>query len=455
MQFSVNYPLTDDIGFPDGLNNARRKWVAVARKQRLMARSASVLTAIAVIAFFTLLGLAPWLARRASQPHRLKQQLASNMPHGNAHLGAEYYNIARAVAEGRGFSDPFVVESGPTAWMPPLLVWLQSGLIYACGGDRFWVMVIVVILKSIVLACCATAVIVQSWRVKHGWLAFSVLTFFLFAEFFACFSFTHDGWIILAGITSTLFGLVWLDRRLAAGPLSIATAVGWGILGGLVAYSSPVAGFTWAVGTTVCLARSATMCWLVAALTSVLVITPWAIRNQLVLGKFVPMKSNVYFEFDQSQVLDSDGLLDWETMSAHPYHAGPEQDAYVEMGEIDYLQTKQERFLNSVKSNPGMFAQKVKNRLIGATIWPAGFSGFMNPLRWLIYPWPAFAVIYLLIWGRPLSRLQRYTILIYAAYLTPYVVCSYYPRYGFPLFAVKVLLTYWLLDQVRRRIQTV
>ena len=53
-----------------------------------------------------------------------------------------------AIVEGRGFSDPFVIKSGPTAWMPPLLVWIQAGLIWLFDGDRYWVMLAVVFLKS-------------------------------------------------------------------------------------------------------------------------------------------------------------------------------------------------------------------------------------------------------------------------------------------------------------------
>src|SRR5690348_4535505 len=36
------------------------------------------------------------------------------------HLGGEYFNIAQAIVDGRGFADPFGERTGPTAWMPPL-----------------------------------------------------------------------------------------------------------------------------------------------------------------------------------------------------------------------------------------------------------------------------------------------------------------------------------------------
>src|SRR4051794_30402513 len=38
----------------------------------------------------------------------------------NRHLGAEYFNIGKALASGEGFANPFSGKTGPTAWMPPV-----------------------------------------------------------------------------------------------------------------------------------------------------------------------------------------------------------------------------------------------------------------------------------------------------------------------------------------------
>jgi hypothetical protein len=452
MLLPQRYPLIDDLGFPNGVHSARERWVEAARRERAKARWSSLTASVALTLILAFFGIVPWMIQRVATPAQLNQHLASNMPMGNAHLGAEYYNIGSAIADGRGFSDPFVVSSGPTAWMPPLLVWIQAGLIRLFDGDRYWVMLAVVALKTSLLAACGAAIVRHGWHRSDGWIAFGVFAAFLFSEFHACFGFTHDGWLILAGVTATLFGLTRIDALADADQLTIGKAIAWGALGGLIALSSPVAGFTWAVGTSLCLWRRAPLSLVVAGVISIVVVTPWAIRNKVVLGRFVPIKSNVFFEFDQSLALDSDGLLDWRTMSKHPYHAGPEQDAYVEMGEIAYLNTKQERFLSQMKSQPDQFWQKIRNRLFATTLFPLGFSEFSQPsltlpFRWLLYPLPALAVIGLLIFGRPLSSLQRWAIVIYIAYLIPYVFCSYYPRYGFPLFVVKILLCFWLLER--------
>ncbi len=116
------------------------------------------------------------MIQRVATPAQLNQHLTSNMPMGNAHLGAEYYNIGSAIADGRGFSDPFVVQSGPTAWMPPLLVWIQAGLIRLFDGDRYWVMLAVVSPQDVAAVCvCGAAIVRHGWRRSDGWIAFGVV----------------------------------------------------------------------------------------------------------------------------------------------------------------------------------------------------------------------------------------------------------------------------------------
>ena len=44
-------------------------------------------------------------------------------------LGGEYFHIATALKEGRGFADPFVAGTGATGWMPPgftFLLWAAN-----------------------------------------------------------------------------------------------------------------------------------------------------------------------------------------------------------------------------------------------------------------------------------------------------------------------------------------
>ena len=68
----------------------------------------------------------------------------------NTHLGGEYYAIAEALAAGKGFSNPFRAEIGPTAWMPSVYPMFLAALIRVLPS-RMMVALGVVVLKNIVL----------------------------------------------------------------------------------------------------------------------------------------------------------------------------------------------------------------------------------------------------------------------------------------------------------------
>src|SRR5215475_4723714 len=63
---------------------------------------------------------------------------------GNWGLGGEYFNIAQALAAGRGFTDPFGSPTGPTAWQPPILPAFLASLLWISDGSRSFVVATVV-----------------------------------------------------------------------------------------------------------------------------------------------------------------------------------------------------------------------------------------------------------------------------------------------------------------------
>src|SRR5262245_3472190 len=70
---------------------------------------------------------------------------------GNWVLGGEYFNIAQALAAGRGFADPFGSPTGPTAWQPPILPAFLASLLWISDGSRTFVVTTIVCLHVVVL----------------------------------------------------------------------------------------------------------------------------------------------------------------------------------------------------------------------------------------------------------------------------------------------------------------
>jgi hypothetical protein len=376
----------------------------------------------------------------------------------NDHLGAEYYNIAGALISGRGYADPFEEQTGPTAWMAPVLSWLLAGLRWLAGGDKETVVALFVLLQDLTLIGTGVLVLALARRTTgRVWLATLVLSAALLYNFRLCFQFTHDCWIILAAIDLLIAGLVWL-QPLAQG---WRRAVLWGGFGGLCALVSPVVGFTWGVLALTSGGRRGQRGRLaVALLASIVTISPWVIRNYLVFGRLIPVKSNLAYELYQSQCLQRGGVLQAAVFGSHPYvSANRERRDYQRLGEMEYLDRKWELFCEAVRENPGDFLGRIGKRFLAATLIYSPYAPqeenrhpwILRFTRWT-YPLPFLCLLFLVVTAplRSLGTAQWLVIAVYLTFLLPYVVVSYYDRYKFPLVVTETMLILFAADRVRR-----
>jgi hypothetical protein len=376
----------------------------------------------------------------------------------NGELGGEYVQIARALVSGRGFANPFGRETGATAWQPPLLPALLAGLLWACDGNEDAVMAVVVFLKVAGLVGTGLLVLAlarQTTRRVGPALAAAIFLLAALCDFKGCFQVTSDTWLVLLALDLIVAGMCWL-RPLACG----RTAAGWGLFGGFCGLVSPVVGFAW--GGLSLLAGLRNRAWgplAVAALTAGLALAPWTVRNYLVFGRLVLVKSNLAYELYQSQCLQKDGLLQGSTFSHHPHQKGTrEGQEYTRLGEAAYLDQKREQYWQAVRADPVDFLDRVACRFMGVTLWyvPIHRVGEARAQPWefrltrLTYPLPFLAMLLLLLGSawRPLHRAQWLAVGVYWLYLLPYIGASYYERYGMPLLGVKVLFVVWAADRL-------
>jgi hypothetical protein len=387
------------------------------------------------------------------------------LPHvnnnGNVNLGGEYFHIAHALAAGRGFADPFGERTGPTAWQPPLLPAVLAGILWLSGGDRRAVIAVVVCLNVLVLVGTGLLVLAlarQTTSRVGSRAATLVFLLVLLCHFVHCFQRTHDGWLVLLSLDLLLVGLCWwrpLERHPAGSSLPRCAA--WGLFGGLCALVSPVVGFTW--GVLSLLSMVADRAWsrlALAGLVAGLVLAPWTVRNYLIFGRLIPVKSNLAMELYQSQCLQKDGLL--QTFKGHPGDAGSrERQEYRALGETAYLDHKREQFLQAVRADPAEFLDRVASRFLAATVWYVSFDRAIEARQpWLLgfhrvtHPLPFLALLVLLATAlrRRLDGAQWLVIGLYCLHLLPYVAASYYERYALPLVGVKSLLILWAIDRL-------
>lgn len=374
----------------------------------------------------------------------------------NDHLGAEYYEIAVSIYDGRGYADPFKTRSGPTAWMPPILPIYTTALLICNDGDKVATANAMIVTQAIAIWLTALLTLLVARRTAPRVpLVFVValMAFALVTRFHTAFQVTHDSWLVLLAVDALIvgmfFGNVWSRSW---------RAIGWGVVGGLAALISPIAGLVWGVYSVVTTLRERRFVpFLLSCVAVLVVMSPWIVRNYLVFGRFIPVKSNLAYELYQSQLLNSEGRLSTKVFRTHPYSAnGAERAEYVALGEIAFLDVKKQQFLDEVRARPHRLADKIHDRLHAATIdySPMDDEEYerttLYQMCYVGQPLFAFAGLALML-ASPIRRLPRgaWTGLAFLfVYLLPYVLVSYYDRYEFPLWGLKTLVVAWWLEVV-------
>jgi hypothetical protein len=371
------------------------------------------------------------------------------------HLGGEHRSIAEALAAGRGFADPFREQTGPTAWMAPALPMIQA-LFMALGGINLAV-IAVVLLQDISLAFTGWLVLRAAARCRwpQARVVGAVLYFATtWANFYTSYQFTHDVWLIMLLVGA----LVYMADRLWTSPPGRRAATCWGLIGGVAMLSSPALGPVW-LALTALLARASRRVrpFLLSSLVAAAVMAPWVARNAIVFGRFIPVKSNLPFEVYQSNVLEPDGVLRDQTRRTHPFEdPGTERSRYRSLGEMAYLDEYRARSLEAIRRDPSGFLERVRNRLLAATLVYHSFTGDEGKrrvfLRALILPLPFLGLVVVLVtraWSR--SHLMIIAMIAYPVYLMPYVIVAYYRRYAMPLLGLQVMFEIWALDAIWSR----
>jgi hypothetical protein len=382
-------------------------------------------------------------------------------PHVNAnnnrHLGAEYYSIAKSLYAGEGFASPFKEKTGPTAWMPPVLPVVLATLLWVCDGNQNAVMAVVIVMQVATLVVTGLLVVTLARQTSNRLpiaVAAALFVVAMIGDFQLWFQQTHDYWIVLLALNLVVAGFCW------AAPLqSKKVAAGWGLCGGLVALISPIAAFAWGAMCVVLIVRQ--RAWkpgAIAFLFAGLTLTPWVVRNYLIFGRLIPVKSNAAYELWQSQCATPDGLLQTRVFAIHPFSsAGRERQQYKALGEMAFLDQKRELFWEAVLADPLDFLDRVACRALGATVvympsdrvamarrpWVLWTSRILHPL-----PFLAFLVLLATAFEQRTQAAQWIVMGAFVLYLVPYIAVSYYDRYALPLLAVKVLLVFWAADRL-------
>lgn len=304
-------------------------------------------------------------------------------------LGGEYRCIAEALLRGDGFSDPFCANEGVsirTAWMPPFLSYVQAGIFALFGLDSAISTFLLLAISNAALALTLFFMLRLANECNSTYRHVCILLFSGYlimnpGPFILSF---HDVWLIAVASMAIPYVLYFhfIKRTLGVSPvillavllplispvlsLSFVCIVAWLFLKEYYRYwknNKEVRGLLNHK------TRSIPKLLLIAA-AFLLPVLLWGSRNYLTFDKFIPVKSNLWFDFYQANVYDEDGLVTGFTFANfHPIKNKARLREYQQTGETRLMEEYKERSVTYLKENPSDYFSKVGNRMYSTFVY--------------------------------------------------------------------------------------
>lgn len=370
-------------------------------------------------------------------------------------FGWEMGRIARSIAMGQGFSSPTDLPTGPSAWAPPVYPYILAGIFKLFGVYSNLSAWVILTFNSIFSALtCLTL-----YRIGENIYGTVVAraTAWTWALFpYAIYWPVRVVWEM--SLSAYLLSLaLLLTLRMADQPTRPRAWIGFGLLWGLLALTNTavlsllpfcLVYLLWRLPQPRRQLVGVGLCLLAAALA----ISPWLVRNYNVFGKFVFVRDNLPLEMHMANNEQSTGL--W-TRSEHPGNDPDAMRRFQELGEIRFMDEKQQQFREFVREHPGRFLAFTRERVLYFWIGPpqedvvAGYDLMIARHVMFILP-AAFALAGL--WLTLRNRKQGGFLLACCLliYPLPYYLVNPFPRYKHAIEPEMILLAVFLFWEASR-----
>lgn len=304
-------------------------------------------------------------------------------PADHRFFAQEYGAVGMALAQGRGFSDPFSIGSGATAWVSPLLPGIIGLVFYITNFQTvatYWILLILKFFSLGFGAGLIWAILQKSNRgfalVCYCWM----VVLFFFHKFGFMYQY-HDDWIIFFIISLAFWG--WYKRSELRGQIVLIIAFS------AAALSNPIMWIALCMLTLVYKTKEYVHysesndlrvsmresifpknVFMIAISISFLLMGAWTMRNWIQLNMFAPVKSNAGYEIFQSQIVSKNGIPNYSTFTKHPINReSNENKLYAAVGETDFVRMKRDMAIRSIAADPGDFFRRVAQRLSNAFLY--------------------------------------------------------------------------------------
>jgi len=373
-------------------------------------------------------------------------------------FGFEMGRIARSIASGQGFSSPYPEPSGPTALVAPVYPYLLAGVFRLFGIYTTASALVILSLNNLFAALTCLPVFFVARKTFGSdtarWAGWAW-------AFFPYSIGLGNVWIWETSLTTLLLSLLLLATLQLIRSTRLIAWVGYGLLWGLTALTSPavlsVAPFLW-LWIWYRQRRRGTKCGhlvVVTALIFLASVAPWMMRNYQTFDRFVLFRSGFGQEF---MVGNIEGLSTPESETILPADNPAEMEKISRLGEPAYMAEKQQEASELFARHPGHVVLMTVRRIVYSWtgIWglhpswrPDEEYGVPN-----IFVYTAISILAFLGLGRGIRDRREY-IVPFAILLTFFPLVYYIThadvRYRHPIDpAIAILAVYGGIGLIRR-----
>jgi 4-amino-4-deoxy-L-arabinose transferase-like glycosyltransferase len=368
-------------------------------------------------------------------------------------FGWETGRLARSIAEGRGFSSPTDLPTGPSAWAPPLYPYILAGVFRFFGVYSALSAWVILAFNSVFAALtCLTLYRIAERIYGIGVARATAWTWAVFP--YAIYWPVRVVWE--TSLTTFLLSLaLFLTLRMADEPPRPRMWILFGLLWGVIALTN----------TAVVSMLPFCLLWLLyrlprrafaeaalCVLTATLVVSPWLVRNYQVFGKFILVRDNLPLEMYEANNDQSAGL--W-TRNEHPGNNPEAMRKFQELGEIGFMTEKRQEVKQFIREHPGRFLWFTVERAVYFWIAPpqatilAGYDLMISRhTNFLLAAVLAFAGLWLTIRNRKRGAFLLACFLL--IYPLPYYLVMPFVRYKHPIEPEMILLIVYLFWEARK-----
>jgi len=362
----------------------------------------------------------------------------------------EVERVAHSLAQGKGFRDPFGFATGPTAHVSPLypcyVAALLSPLSDPCSPPARLALIVSGLAATVAALALLPAVATGlGLRARAGWLAAFLLAGLPWSAWTEAGGVHEQPFARLALVLLVLAGCRLHREKWASRRTILIAGVIIGVIGLLSPNLLAAAGLVFLVeyasqkGKRTQVVRGALMLGGVA----LLMLLPWAARNDLVLGEPILFRSNFGLELAIGNAPDSTGYPSGSAFDRlHPL--GETTAARVrEMGEAAFMREMKRCALRWISDDPGRFVRLSARRAVWFLLVPhegQPADARMTGLDWTYVSLAVLAWLNVLrlLRRRPLAGGCLAALLIGTA--APYVITHVEMRYRTPMLWVYALL---------------